>query len=102
VELGDVGRGASGGAGDVRGDPLSGLDVADRQGHGRAGPGERSGRLDADSGGGTGHDGGPSPEVEPRHDLGGGGVGSEGGEVTVRHGVLVSGDGGAQDTVPST
>jgi hypothetical protein len=61
----------TGGLGDLGGGALARFDVADRQRHFGARPGQRPGGLDADARGAAGHDGPAAGEIDAVHDLGG-------------------------------
>jgi hypothetical protein len=70
--------GVSGGGLDLGGDALSCVGVADREGHLRAGCGERTRGLGADTGCSTGHDDPAAGQIDPGDNLGGGGFPFEG------------------------
>ena len=76
VDVRHVHVGVAGGRGDVGRDPVPGGGVADREGDGRAGPGQRACGLHADAGGAAGDDRAGAGQVDALDDLvrGGGGV----------------------------
>jgi hypothetical protein len=63
----------SGGGLDLRGDALSCVGVADREGHLCAGGSERTRGLEADTGCPTGHDDPAAGQIDPGDNLGGAG-----------------------------